>query len=35
VVTRSLSYDRDDYEVLQLLALPYAEHPAYRVEWRP
>jgi hypothetical protein len=22
-------------EVLQLLALPYADHPGYREEWRP
>ena len=35
VVTRSLSYDRDDYEVLQLLALPYANHEQFKEEWRP
>ena len=22
-------------EILRLLALPYADHPAYRQEWRP
>ncbi len=22
-------------EILRLLALPYADHPAYRPEWRP
>lgn len=30
-------FDGDEYEtvILPLLALPYANHPGYRVEWRP
>ncbi len=30
--------DPDDWradEILRLLALPYADHPAYQPEWRP
>ena len=28
-------YDCTAYRIAQVLALPYADHPDYRVEWRP
>jgi hypothetical protein len=32
---RDLDYDDGPCETLRLLALPYADHPDYREEWKP
>ncbi|MFI6296725.1 DUF6221 family protein [Nonomuraea sp. NPDC050790] len=33
--SRATSYDRRGMYSLRTLALPYADHPDYRLEWRP